>query len=128
MAELLPLARAGLWCGPVLVFLAASHRMLPFLGDGLWPALDRRWPNWPLWLLASLVPAQAADALLLHFTHDVLQNEAALTNVQNAISYVQTADGFMSGMTKILSRMSELAILATDVTKNASDIDLYQQE
>lgn len=60
---LLPLARAGLWCGPVLVFLAASHRMLPFLGDGLWPALDRRWPNWPLWLLASLVPAQAADAL-----------------------------------------------------------------
>ena len=53
---------------------------------------------------------------------------AATTNVQNAISYVQTADGFMSGMTKILSRMSELAILAKDVTKNSSDIDLYQQE
>jgi flagellin len=54
--------------------------------------------------------------------------KAATTNVQNAISYVQTADGFMSGMTKILSRMSELAILAKDVTKNASDIALYQQE
>lgn len=54
--------------------------------------------------------------------------KAATTNVQNAISYIQTADGFMSGMTKILSRMSELAILAKDVTKNDTDIDLYQQE
>ncbi len=53
---------------------------------------------------------------------------AATTNVQNAISYVQTADGFMGGMTKILSRMSELAILAKDVTKNTTDVDLYQQE
>lgn len=53
---------------------------------------------------------------------------AATTNVQNAISYVQTADGFMSGMTKILSRMSELAILAKDVTKNTTDIALYQKE
>jgi flagellin len=54
--------------------------------------------------------------------------KAAGTNVQNAVSYVQTADGFMGGMTKILSRMSELAILSKDVTKNASDIALYQQE
>jgi flagellin len=54
--------------------------------------------------------------------------KAAVTNVQNAVSYVQTADGFMGGMTKILSRMSELGILAQDVTKNASDIALYQQE
>ena len=54
--------------------------------------------------------------------------KAATTNVQNAISYVQTADGFMSGMTKILSRLSELAILSKDVTKNATDISLYQQE
>lgn len=53
---------------------------------------------------------------------------AANTNVQNAISYVQTADGFMSGMTRILSRLSELAILAKDVTKNTSDIALYQEE
>lgn len=54
--------------------------------------------------------------------------KAAVTNVQNAVSYVQTADGFMGGMTKILSRMSELAILAQDVTKNPTDIALYQQE
>ncbi len=54
--------------------------------------------------------------------------KAAVTNVQNAVSYVQTADGFMGGMTKILSRMSEIAILAKDVTKNSTDIDLYSQE
>ncbi len=53
---------------------------------------------------------------------------AAVTNVQNAVSFVQTADGFMGGMTKILSRMSELAILAKDVTKNPTDVALYQQE
>lgn len=57
-----------------------------------------------------------------------LRVRAATTNVQNAISFVQTADGFMSGMTKILSRLSELAILGKDVTKNASDVSLYQKE
>src|SRR5262245_51151347 len=57
-----------------------------------------------------------------------LRVRAASTNVQNAVSYVQTADGFMGGMTKILSRMSELAILGKDVTKNPTDIALYQQE
>lgn len=54
--------------------------------------------------------------------------KAASVNVQNAISYVQTADGFMSGMTKILARMSELGILAKDVTKNSEDLSLYQEE
>ncbi|HVU33768.1 MAG TPA: flagellin [Opitutaceae bacterium] len=57
-----------------------------------------------------------------------LRVQAATTNVQNAVSYTQTSDGFMSGMTKILSRMSQLALLSKDVTKNATDISLYQQE
>lgn len=53
---------------------------------------------------------------------------AASVNVQNAISYVQTADGFMNGMGKTLSRMSELAILAQDATKNPADVALYRTE
>ena len=57
-----------------------------------------------------------------------LRVHAASTNVQNAISYIQTADGFMSGMTKILGRMSELGMLAKDVTKNSSDVALYEEE
>lgn len=57
-----------------------------------------------------------------------LRIKAAKVNVQNAVSFVQTSDGFMSGMTKILSRMSELGLLAKDVTKNSSDIALYAEE
>ncbi len=53
---------------------------------------------------------------------------AAGTNVQNAMSYIQTADGFLGGMSKVLSRLSELAMLAKDVTKGPTDVQLYQQE
>jgi len=53
---------------------------------------------------------------------------AASINVQNAVSYIQTADGFMSSMSKVLTRMSELTMMAKDVTKNAGDVALYQQE
>lgn len=54
--------------------------------------------------------------------------DAASTNVQNAISYIQTADGFLGSMSKVLSRMSELSMMSKDVTKNAGDVALYQQE
>ncbi len=57
-----------------------------------------------------------------------LRVNAAKTNVQNGISYIQSADGFMGGMSNILSRMSELGILSQDVTKNSSDRALYEQE
>ncbi len=53
---------------------------------------------------------------------------AASTNVQNAMSYVQTADGFLQGISKVLSRMGELSMLAQDVTKSPADVQLYQQE
>ena len=53
---------------------------------------------------------------------------AAETNVQNAMSYIQTADGFLGGMSKVLSRISELSMLAKDVTKSPTDVLLYQQE
>jgi flagellin len=54
--------------------------------------------------------------------------EAAATNVQNAISSLQSADSFMGGITKALSRLSELSLFAKDVTKNSSDIAQYQLE
>ncbi len=53
---------------------------------------------------------------------------AASTNVQNGISYVQTSDGFLNSMGKSLARLSELAILAQDATKNPGDVALYRQE
>lgn len=54
--------------------------------------------------------------------------QAATTNVQNALSYTQTADGYMSSMQQILSRMNVLATAAKDATKSASDISDYNAE
>jgi flagellin len=57
-----------------------------------------------------------------------LRVNAASANVQNAVSFVQSVDGYLKGMGDLLSRMSELAILSNDPMKNAGDIALYQQE
>ena len=53
---------------------------------------------------------------------------AATTNVKNTISYIQTGDGFLKSMNKMLTRMSELTAMARDVTKNTDDVALYDAE
>jgi flagellin len=54
--------------------------------------------------------------------------QAASTNVQNAVSLVQTTDGFLANITKVVSRMSELSTLSQDVTATPADVDLYAKE
>ncbi len=54
--------------------------------------------------------------------------QAARVNAQNTVSLLQTADGFLSKMSDVLNRMSELSILSLDATKNASDVALYAIE
>lgn len=53
---------------------------------------------------------------------------AAAANIGNAVSFLQTQDGVMKVAGKILDRMSELATLYSDVTKNADDIANYGSE
>jgi flagellin len=53
---------------------------------------------------------------------------AAATNIGNAVSFLQTQDGVMKVAGKILDRMSELATLHTDVTKNSDDTKNYETE
>lgn len=53
---------------------------------------------------------------------------AAKVNSQNAASMLQTADGFLQGMVGTLNRMSELSMMAKDITKNTNDIELYTTE
>jgi len=53
---------------------------------------------------------------------------AASNNVNNAISFSQTQDGYVQQVNTAFSRMSELSVLAQDVTKTTSDRSLYQQE
>jgi flagellin-like hook-associated protein FlgL len=58
----------------------------------------------------------------------IRRTEATQANVNNAIAFLQTQDGVLKNADKVLSRMSELSALAQDITKNASDIDLYNTE
>lgn len=53
---------------------------------------------------------------------------AAIRNLNNAISFSQTQDGFMQQVAKALNRMSELAVASQDVTKTNSDRSLYNNE
>jgi len=57
--------------------------------------------------------------------------DAATNNVGNAISFNQTQDGYLQKVGDALNRMSELAVLAQDVTKSTGangDLALYNQE
>jgi flagellin len=56
------------------------------------------------------------------------RNSAALTNVNNSISFSQTQDGFLSKVFKALDRMSELSVLAQDQTKTTNDLSNYDSE
>jgi len=58
----------------------------------------------------------------------VKRTEAARANVSNVLSFTQTQDGYLKKVAKALDRMSELALLAQDVTKTDSDRALYQSE
>ena len=70
----------------------------------------------------------AGLAVSMRFDAQINRINAAATNVANAISFSQTQDGFLQKVSKALDRMSELAILAQDVTKTNTDRALYQME
>jgi flagellin len=49
-------------------------------------------------------------------------------NISNAVSFLQVQDGVLDTAGKIVTRMGELQGMATDVTKNSTDIDNYELE
>jgi flagellin len=58
----------------------------------------------------------------------IRRTEATLANVNNSVAFLQTQDGVLKNADKVLNRMSELAMLATDVTKSGDDLALYNTE
>ena len=70
----------------------------------------------------------AGLAQSIKFEAQISRNSAADTNVQNAVSFSQTQDGFMQKVQKSLDRLSELSVLAQDTTKTNSDLSNYQAE
>jgi flagellin len=75
-------------------------------------------------------PEDDAAGLAVAMRFEALTNrtKAASANVGNAISFNQTQDGFLKKASKALNRMSELSILAQDVTKTDADRALYNAE
>jgi flagellin len=53
---------------------------------------------------------------------------AAASNIQNEISYIQTADSWLQKVHDILGRMTELSIAANDGTKDDTDLGNLQEE
>jgi flagellin len=70
---------------------------------------------------AGLAVSQRMDAQIQRLA-------AANANVGNALSFIQTQDGYMAKIAKALDRMSELTMLAQDATKTDADRALYQTE
>jgi flagellin len=58
----------------------------------------------------------------------IRRNEAASTNVNSAVSYLQTQDGALAVADSILLRMEELASRASGSTVSSSDRALYDAE
>lgn len=58
----------------------------------------------------------------------IRRTDATNINLANAKSFLKTQDGALGTATKVLTRMSELTILAQDVTKTSGDTGNYQTE
>ncbi len=58
----------------------------------------------------------------------VARLNAAKSNATNALSFTQTQEGYLKKSAKVLDRMSELTILAQDVTKTDANRALYDAE
>jgi flagellin len=70
----------------------------------------------------------AGLAVSMKLTAQMSRVDAANSNVGNAVSFNQTQDGYLQKIGDALNRMSELSILAQDVTKSTGDRALYNQE
>jgi len=67
-------------------------------------------------------------AVSMKLSASIRRTEATLANVNNSLAFLQTQDGVLKNADKVLNRMSELAMLATDVTKSPDDLSLYNTE
>jgi flagellin len=67
-------------------------------------------------------------AVSMRLSAALRRTEATQANVSNGMSFLQTQDGVLKNAEKILTRLSELAQLSTDITKSTSDRALYQTE
>ena len=70
----------------------------------------------------------AGLAVSSRFTVQISRNSAVMNNLANAVSFSQTQDGFTQKVMHALDRMSELTVLAMDITKTNTDRSNYSVE
>lgn len=70
----------------------------------------------------------AGLAQSIRFEAQINRNHAVKSNIGNAVSFVQTQDGFLQKVQSSLDRMSELSVLAQDITKTNTDRSNYSVE
>jgi flagellin len=75
-------------------------------------------------------PADDAGGLAVSMTLSsaARRSGAVVTNLGNAVSFLQTQDGVLKVLGKVLDRMSELKTLASDPTKTTGDTGNYDTE
>jgi flagellin len=71
-------------------------------------------------------PAGLAESISLNA--QIGQTSAANDNVSNAVSYLQTQDGYLQQVGSALDEMSQLSVESQDVTKTDSERSDYQKE
>lgn len=77
---------------------------------------------------AGVMEDAANFSVAARFDAKVHRMDAALSNVGNSMSFLQTQDGTLETVSRSLTRMGELAILAQDATKSDADRALYTEE
>ena len=70
----------------------------------------------------------AGLAQSIRFEAQMHRNTAVRSNVGNAVSFVQTQNGFLQKVQTSLYRMSELSVLSQDITKTNTDRSNYTVE
>lgn len=78
--------------------------------------------------ITSPADDSAGLAVSMKLTAQMARIDGATNNVNNAVSFNQTQDGYLQKVGDALNRMSELSVLAQDITKSTSDRGLYDQE
>ena len=67
-------------------------------------------------------------AVAMRLSAAIRRTEATNTNVNNALTFLETQDGILKAAGEVLVRMAELAQLSADPSKSTSDLSLYQAE
>jgi flagellin len=75
--------------------------------------------------ITSPADDSAGLAVAMKLSAQMARLDGAANNLGNAISFGQTQDGYLQKTTEALTRMSELAVAALDVTK--TDVDVAQE-